>query len=57
VPEHCNAGTVPRALNVDACSDAVKSWLSGASMVGSTSESGADLAERLRAAAPEAYED
>lgn len=41
---------------VDDCSDALKSWLSGTSVVGS-SESGIDLVERLRAAAPEIYED
>jgi len=41
---------------VDDCSEALKSWLSGTSVDGS-SESGIDLLERLRAAAPEIYED
>lgn len=41
---------------VDDCSDSLKSWLSGTSVDGS-SESGIDLVERLRAAAPEIYED
>jgi hypothetical protein len=43
-------------LAADGCSDALKSWLSGAD---GTSFSASDmlLAERLRAAAPESYED
>lgn len=42
-------------LTVDASSDALKSWLAGASS--SSPESQIDLAERLQAAAPESYED
>jgi len=44
------------SLVVDGYSDALKFWLAGASSNGSL-ESGIDLAERLRAAAPQSYED
>lgn len=43
-------------LTVDGCSDALKSWLSGASTHGYADNSN-DLAERLHAALPEIYED
>lgn len=43
-------GSAVANLTVDGCSDAIKSWLSGDS-------SNADLVEKLRAAAPESYED
>lgn len=50
-------GSVPTLVTAaHGCSGSLKSWLSGASSVNS-SESGSDLAERLRAAAPETYED
>lgn len=50
------AGNVPAVLKVDGCSDALKSWLSGTDGSGYPVD-GVDLAERLRAAAPESYED
>merc|ERR1711924_487361 len=43
-------------MTVPGSNDALKSWLSGAAANG-TSESELDLVERLRAAAPESYED
>lgn len=43
-------------LTADGCSDVLKSWLSGASSHG-CADNGSDLAERLRAALPESYED
>lgn len=50
-------GGVPTVLKADDdCNDALKSWLSGANGNG-TSEDTIDLADRLRAAAPESYED
>jgi len=49
-------GSVPTDLKVGGCSDALKSWLSGANGKGSQ-RNGVALAERLRAAAPESYED
>lgn len=50
-------GSVPTLMTpAHDCSDSLKSWLSGASSKNSF-ENGSDLAERLRAAAPETYED
>lgn len=43
-------------MPVDSCNDALKSWLSGTSSNGSK-ESSIDIAELLRQAAPESYED
>jgi hypothetical protein len=43
-------GSAVANLTVHGCTDAIKSWLSGDS-------SNADLVERLRAAAPDSYED
>lgn len=48
------AGSVLTNLTVDDCNDALKSWLSGGN---GSSVSGVHLAEQLRAAAPESYED
>jgi len=50
------AGSAATNLAIDVCSEALKSWLSGASGEG-FSASDVDLAERLRAAAPDSYED
>jgi hypothetical protein len=43
-------------MPVDSSNDALKSWLSGTSSNGSK-ESSIDIAELLRQAAPESYED
>lgn len=50
------AGSTLPNFAVDGRSDALKSWLAGARS-NSSPESGIDLAERLRAAAPQSYED
>lgn len=52
-----SAGSVVQTLTVHECSsNAVKSWLSGATHDGST-VSDRIIAEQLRAAMPETYED
>jgi hypothetical protein len=51
-----SVGAVPTVLKVHGCNDALKSWLSGASGNGTVVDT-TDLADRLRAAAPDSYED